>query len=137
MNGEDLFSEEKPKETEEEGLNKDTFRRVLNIIQDFQQQIQIWHVNTKGRFHLATEKAYDDLKEPLDGLLEAYEFENGEYAKEDYPKLESSFSAERATAKGKKFILMMNKIAKDIDDEGIKSYIGDVINVVRSMCFKF
>ena len=137
MNDEDLFSEEKPKETKEESLSKDTFRRVVNIIQDFQQQIHIWHVNSKGRFHMATEQAYEDLQEPLDGLLEAYQFENGDYAKEDYPKLESTFSAESATAKGKKFILMMNKIAKDIDDEGIKSYIGDVINAVRSMCFKF
>jgi hypothetical protein len=134
---EDLFSTEKPKE-EEANEGSAVFQKIINILQDYQQQIWIWHLNTKGHWHQATDEAYKGLMKPLDGLGESYvEIVGKNYKKEEYPKLLDEFKPEDVKVKTKALIKALNGFASKFEDEGVKGYIGEIINVLRSMTFKF
>jgi len=129
-----FFEDEKPSQQE----GSASLLKIINTVHDFQQQIFIWHLNSKGHYHTATDEAYKALQGILDGLGEAYIGETGNlYEKGDYPKFTAAFSPEKATALSKKFIGILNGAAEKCNDEGIKGYFGDAINTVRSMYFKF
>ena len=125
-------------EIHEVSKNFDTIRDLVNLLEDVQQQFRIWHWNTKDWIHLATEEVYKGLIDPMDGLAESFRAMTAKkYSRPDSkPTFESEFDVTKARLVCNTTIAQLNKVAKEIGDEGINGYIGDCVQLLRTCLYK-
>jgi len=118
--------------------NFDAIRDLVNLLEDVQQQFRIWHWNTKDWIHLATEEVYKGLINPMDGLAESYRVMSAKlYTRgEAKPTFEADFDVTKARLVCNTTIAQLNKIAKEIGDEGINGYVGDCVQLLRTCLYK-
>lgn len=109
----------------------------IALLEEVQQQFRIWHWNTREFVHLATEEVYNGLGDPLDGLAESYRTLSGKlYNRENKGQFIEEWTKEKMNQIIDGTIKEANEVAKDLEDEGINGYCGDVVQVLRVAKYK-